>query len=60
MWLVDEILEKAPSVAPPAVVSGLSLFGVALQDWVYILTIIYIVMQIGKSLFNWFRGDKDG
>ncbi len=33
-------------VSPPVVVSGLTLGGVQLQDWLIIATIIYTVIQI--------------
>lgn len=57
MWLVDEILDRAPSAAvqtaPPAIVSGLTWCGVSLQDWVYIATLIYILINIFKPLILW-------
>ncbi|QYW05820.1 holin [Vibrio phage vB_VpaP_G1] len=59
MWLVDELVEKAPQAAPPVIVSGLTFWGVSLQDWVYILTIVYILIQIVKPVFRWLMGSKD-
>ena len=35
--------------APPAVVAGLSLAGVSLQDWVLMATLIWVTTQ-----FSWF------
>jgi hypothetical protein len=32
--------------APPVAVTGLSLAGVPLQDWVYVLTLIWLACQI--------------
>lgn len=52
MWLVDEATEKAAGAVPPVIVSGLTVCGVGLQDWVYILTALYLILQIGKFLWN--------
>lgn len=37
---------EVAKAAPPLAVSGLSFSGVALSDWVYILTLIYLAFQI--------------
>jgi Phage holin T7 family, holin superfamily II len=43
-----EILEEAIKSAPPVVVAaGTTVFGLSLNEWVAVLTIIYIVLQIG-------------
>ena len=41
--LTEPIIKAAPAVA----VSGMTLFGVALSEWVYIMTIIWLVIQMG-------------
>lgn len=51
MWLVDDAAQSS-GLAPPVIVSGLTVCGVGLQDWVYILTIVYLVFQIGKFILN--------
>jgi hypothetical protein len=50
----------AAKVSPPVVVSGLTLTGVQLQDWLVMVTILYTVIQIiialpklKKSLKEW-------
>lgn len=61
MWLVDEAAESSLHASPPVVVSGLSVLGIGLQDWVYILTIIYLLWSIGKGIFTavqWLRRKK--
>lgn len=61
MWLVDELSDKAGPAALPVTVSGLTLGGVALQDWVYILTIVYLLFQICKSVakgIRWWRSKQ--
>ena len=65
MWLVDKTTSKvAEAITPPAVVSGLTLLGISLQDWVYILTIVYLLVMISKtiivSIHEWWEGRKDG
>lgn len=42
----------AAKSAPPVTVVGLSLGGVSLQDWVFILTCVYLVFQIGFLLWD--------
>lgn len=53
MWLIDDLLERTGPV-PGLAVSGVSLFGVNLQTAVYILTIIYLLLQIGRFVWKWF------
>ena len=48
----QEASVMAVKAAPPVVVAGATLFGVPLQEWVYILTIIYLVLQIAALLLK--------
>lgn len=41
-----ELTEHAVKAAPPLAVSGLSVMGLPLSEWVYVLTAIYIAFQI--------------
>ena len=41
-----EVSMAAAKAAPPVVVAGATLMGYSLQEWVYILTIIYLLLQI--------------
>lgn len=41
--------------APPVTISALSVAGVGLQDWVFILTAGYIVLQGAYLLWKWVR-----
>jgi hypothetical protein len=51
-----ELAGEAAKVTPPAVVTGLTLFGVGLQDWVYLLTAIYTLLLIVKFVWtNWLK-----
>jgi hypothetical protein len=47
--------------APVAAVTGLSLWGVSLADWVYILTIIYLLAQmswLGYKAYSAYKEDE--
>lgn len=49
MWLFDEVADKMQgSLTLGAGVSTLSLWGVPLHDWVYIVTLIILVLQLVK------------
>ena len=50
----DEILK----LSPPVGVSTLSVLGVPLSDMVYIMTIIYIIVQIICTLYKTYRETK--
>lgn len=46
---------------PPVGVSALSLMGIPLSDWVYIVTIVYVLFQIYVLFYKTFiRGEKNG
>ena len=49
MWLVEE---SQKALDQPAVVTGLTLLGISLQDWVYILSIIYLGANIARLLIK--------
>jgi len=44
--------------APPLIVSGLSLFGVPLQEWVYAMTLIWLLWQLAWSIWDRFFKQK--
>lgn len=41
--------------APPVAVATATIAGMALQDWVYVLTITYTLFLIGEKLWRWYR-----
>lgn len=43
----------AAKLAAPVSVTGVTLAGVHLQDWVLIGTLIYTVLMIGEKLWKW-------
>jgi hypothetical protein len=57
----NEVAGEITKAAPPVSVAGLSLAGIHLQDWVFILTIIYTLLQMGYFIYSKFiKGVKDG
>lgn len=54
----NEIVEAAFS-APPASVAALTFAGVGLNDWVMILTILWLLTQFGWFAYKRIKGMKD-
>lgn len=54
----QDIMDEAAKFVPPAVISTMSIFGIGLQDWVYILTILYLLVQISLSVYKYIRTTK--
>ncbi len=55
MWLLDEVADKMQGGLTLGVsVSTISLFGVPLNEWVYILTIIILLTQLIRTIVNVF------
>lgn len=44
---------------PPVSVSTATVFGVTVQDWLLVLTLIYTVLQIGITVFKFIRARKE-
>lgn len=55
----NDIRSEALKMAPPAGVSVTSFMGVPLSDWVYIATIVYILVQCGCLLYKTFKKSKE-
>ena len=46
--------------APPTVVSGITVLGVPLHEWVYVLTIIYTLVGIATTIKkHWFDTNEN-
>ena len=55
-----ELAVEAVKASPPVTVAGLSLGGVSLQDWVYVLTGVYILLQMILLVYDrLMRKDRD-
>lgn len=47
---VDTVLGEVAKAAPPLLVSASTFLGFTLQEWVYIVTIIYTVLQVLRMI----------
>lgn len=48
--LHHEMTKEGLKAAPPVIVSATQFMGFALQEWVYIITIVYTLTLIARSL----------
>lgn len=51
----NDLTTEAIKAAPPAAVSTITLMGASLSDMVYIMTILYITVQIICLLYKTFK-----
>jgi hypothetical protein len=51
----EYIVKEGAKASPTLAVSGMALFHIQLQEWVYILTITYTLLQIGWFLWSKLR-----
>ncbi|AIM51265.1 holin [Lelliottia phage phD2B] len=56
----SETLSTAVKVAPPVVVSSGHFLGISWEQWVFILTAIYTLLQIGDWVWNKVKSYKEG
>ena len=56
----DTLNEELLRNAPPIGVSTLSVLGITLSDMVYIMTILYILVQIGCVIYKTYNSVKKG
>jgi hypothetical protein len=53
------VIHEGVKSAPPVVVAGTAwLFGLTLNDWVAIGTLLYLALQGGFLIWRWFREYK--
>jgi len=55
-----ELKDEIAKAGPPVGVSAITAFGVNLADWVYILTVIYLIVQIVYLLYKFYRRCRPG
>ena len=48
-----DLASESAKVTPPVAILGVSAGGITLQDWVYIVTLVYLSVQIGWLLWKW-------
>lgn len=54
----DLVHEGAKSAPPVAVAGSAWLFGLTLNDWVAIGTLLYLALQGGFLIWKWYRESK--
>jgi hypothetical protein len=52
--LADTGIEAAKA-SPPIAVLAVTAQGMTLQDWVFVLTLMYLAIQIGWLLWKWWK-----
>lgn len=56
----DQVMREATANVPPATVASLAIAGVSLQDWVLIVTLVWLAIQIGWWGYNRYKEIKNG
>jgi hypothetical protein len=54
-----ELAAEAVKATPPLTVAGLAFAGVSLQDWVLLLTVVYLILQIAFLVYDKLLKNKD-
>lgn len=52
----DYTAEAAKAIPPASIAAATTIGGMQLNDWVLVLTIIYLVLQISYLLWKWWKG----
>jgi len=55
----SEIAASTAKAAPPLTVSAISLGGIPLNEWVFILTILYTVIMIAEKVWKLYKLGKN-
>lgn len=55
-----DVLTSSAKAAPPVAVSLLAATGMAMQDWLLLLTIVYTVLQIAWLVYKVVRAHTSG
>lgn len=57
--VIEEYASAATKSALPVGVSGAAALGFSLQDWVFIVTIVYTVLQIALLIYKFLKKKND-
>lgn len=55
-----DIVTEALKTAPPVSVAGATIMGASVEDWVLVLTALYLVMQVAHFLRSRYKEYKNG
>ena len=63
--LGGDVVVAGGKAGPPVTVTALSAFGIPLEQWVFVATLIYVVLQIALLVYKFARdlrgkGGRDG
>lgn len=58
MDIRSTIADQASRTLPVAPVVGMTLWGISLADWVYVLSALYLIMQMGWLGYKAYRHFK--
>lgn len=57
----SEVAGEITKAAPPVAITGLTLGGVSLNEWVLLATLCYTLLQMGWFIYTKFiKGEKNG
>lgn len=54
----SSVVQTIQKTAPPVAVSGLTILGLSMPDWVYLLTATWTVLQIAGWAYDRWKGKK--
>jgi hypothetical protein len=54
--IVAPLIEGGKGAVVPLGVTAIDFMGIQLSEWVYILTIIYLIVHIGYIAYKWIKG----
>lgn len=57
--VADQIATHPAAITPPASVTSLSVAGVPMEEWVYILTAIYTLVNLGWLIYKIWEKYRD-
>jgi len=57
---VKDVVTEAVKSAPPVGIVGLTVFGYEVSDIIQLLTLVYLVLQIGWLVRKFWKGRKNG
>jgi hypothetical protein len=53
-----DVMKSAAEASPPVAYASLHMFGVSMPDWVAILTLVYVLLQIGHLMWRWAKSAR--
>ncbi len=57
---VTDVVNEVTKATPPLAVQGLQLFGVPISDIVQLVTLVYLLLQIGWFAYSRYKDKKNG